>query len=276
MLGRSFSDHVALGYAIAGLAWVLVGDTLANRLFGSDVAAYEAFGLAKGFLFVAVTALALRWLLYRELRRRSEAEQAKEKAVERLETLLEQTVEALSHTVGTRDPYTAGHEERVAALAVVIARRMGLSEDRVEAIRVGALLHDIGKIAIPAEILSKPGRLSIDEFNLVKGHVRAGRDIVEKIDFEPAIHAVVAQHHERLDGSGYPLGLKGDEIVPEARIVAVADVVEAMISHRPYRPGLGREAALAEISAQRGTQLDREAVDACLAVFADGTSPLSG
>lgn len=270
MLGRCFSNTVAATYAVAGAAWILTGSRAADHLFGADIAALGWFEIAKGLVFVAVTALALRILLRRELRRRGEAERAQAKTAERLELLLQETVGALSHTLSQRDPYTAGHQERVAALSIAIARRMGLSEEQVDCIRTGALLHDIGKIAIPAELLSKPGRLTVDEFNLVKGHVACGRDIVGKIAFPPAVHAVVAQHHERLDGSGYPRGLQDGAIALEARIVAVADVVEAMTSHRPYRPGLGIQAAMAEIRAQRGTKLDADAVDACLAVIDAG------
>lgn len=269
MPDRQLSNRVAGAYAAAGTLWILAGSRFADMLFGTDVVAHGSFELLKGLFFVAVTALALRWLLHRELRQRSEAEEARLRANQRLALMLEQAVEALSHTLVQRDPYTAGHQERVAALSVAIARRMGLSEDRVAAIRTGALLHDIGKIGIPAELLSKPGRLTADEFNLVKGHARKGYAIVAKIDFEAAVHAIVGQHHERLDGSGYPDGLRGDAILMEARIVAVADVVEAMTSHRPYRPALGLAAAEREIRALRGRALDADAVDACLAIIAD-------
>lgn len=266
----SLANRVAGAYTVAGTAWILVSGEAVNRVFGTDLATHSLFEIGKGLLFVAVTALALRWLMACELKRRSEADEARVKATDRLVLLLQQSVEALSHTLSQRDPYTAGHQARVSALSVAIAERMGLPADRVEAIRTGALLHDVGKIAIPAEILSKPGRLSPEEFNLVKGHARIGTTIVAKIDFDSAVHAVVGQHHERLDGSGYPQGLRGDAIPLEARIVAVADIVEAMTSHRPYRPALGIAAAEAEIRALRGHKLDAAAVDTCLAVIADG------
>jgi len=269
MPGRSFSNGVSLAYAAAGSAWILAGSGAADHLFGADITALWWFEIAKGLVFVVVTALALKVLLQRELRQRGEAERAQARAAERLELLLQETVGALSHTLSQRDPYTAGHQERVAALSVAIAQRMGLDKDRLDSIRIGALLHDIGKISIPAELLSKPGRLTTDEFALVKGHVASGQAIVGKIAFPPAVHAVVGQHHERLDGSGYPAALAGDAIALEARIVAVADVVEAMISHRPYRPGLGIRAAVEEIRAQRGTTLDAAVVDACLAVVGE-------
>ncbi|WP_448203076.1 HD-GYP domain-containing protein [Azospirillum sp. sgz302134] len=270
MQDRSLANRVSGAYAIAGGLWILLGSEATGKLFGSNIAAQSSFEILKGLFFIATTALALRWLLGREMKRRNEADAERVKATRRLTLLLDQSVEALSHTLSQRDPYTAGHQERVAALSVAIARRMGLAEDRVAAIRTGALLHDVGKIGIPAEILSKPGRLSADEFNLVKSHARIGGTIVGKIDFESAIHAVVSQHHERLDGTGYPQGLRGDAIAVEARIVAVADVVEAMTSHRPYRPALGVEAAEAEIRALRGAKLDAGAVDACLAIIAEG------
>lgn len=270
MSGRSFANSVALAYAAVGVLWILAGTGAADRLFGADIAALSWFEIAKGVVFIGATALALRVLLRRELGRRGEAEQANARATERLEQLLQETVGALAHTLSQRDPYTGGHQERVAALSVAIARRMGLEAERVDSVRTGALLHDIGKISIPAELLSKPGRLTIEEFNLVKSHVGSGQAIVGKIAFPAGVHAVVAQHHERLDGSGYPAGLKGDAIALEARIVAVADVVEAMTSHRPYRPSRGLTAAVEEIRAQRGTRLDATAVDACLALIGEG------
>ncbi|HYH38661.1 MAG TPA: HD-GYP domain-containing protein [Azospirillum sp.] len=269
MAVQSFSTKISVAYAAAGAAWILAGSGAADHLFEADVAGLWWFEIAKGLAFVGVTALALKLLLRRELRRRSATEEAHAHTAERLEVLLQETVGALSHTLSQRDPYTAGHQERVAALSVAIAQRMGLDKERVDSIRIGALLHDIGKISIPAELLSKPGRLTTDEFALVKGHVASGQAIVGKIAFPPAVHAVVGQHHERLDGSGYPAALAGDAIALEARIVAVADVVEAMISHRPYRPGLGIRAAVEEIRAQRGTRLDAAVVDACLAVVGE-------
>src|SRR5450759_1435124 len=160
---------------------------------------------------------------------------------------VEGAVLAMSHVVETRDPYTAGHERRVAELATAIAEDMGMDGEELTALRLGGLIHDIGKIAVPAEILAKPGRLSEVEFNLIKQHPASSFDILEVIDFGRPVAEIVLQHHERLDGSGYPRGLAGADILPAARILAVADVVEAMSSHRPYRAALGMEAALAEI-----------------------------
>ena len=178
-----------------------------------------------------------------------------------------QTVEAISLTVEKRDPYTAGHQHRVAELAVAIGEELGMAKHQLEGLRVGALIHDIGKIAIPSELLARPGMLSDLEFSLIQVHAQAGYDIMKGVSFPWPISEMILQHHERLDGSGYPKGLKGEQILPEAKILAVADSVEAMVTHRPYRPGLGLEAALAEIESQRGSAYDADAVDACLRLF---------
>jgi len=180
---------------------------------------------------------------------------------------LEDTVLAIAATAEMRDPYTAGHERCVAELAAAIAREMGLAEHAVEGLRFGAMIHDLGKIKIPAEILVKPTRLTPIEYELIKGHAQAGYDILKGISFPWPVAQMVRQHHERLDGSGYPDQLKDGAIILEARILAVADVVEAMSSHRPYRPGLGVEKALAEIGRGRGMQYDVQVVDACLRLF---------
>lgn len=181
-----------------------------------------------------------------------------------LRNSLEGTVAAIAATVEMRDPYTAGHERRVARLAVAVAREMGLSEQQIEGIHFGALIHDLGKIQTPAEILSKPGRLNAIQFELIKTHPQVGYDILKDMWFPWPIAQMVLQHHERLDGSGYPAGLKGGEILIESRILTVADVAEAMYSHRPYRPALGIETALAHITEKRGVWYDPGAVDACV------------
>ncbi len=167
----------------------------------------------------------------------------------------------------SRDPYTAGHQRRVAELAKAIASEMGLPAHTVEGIHFGALIHDIGKIQVPSELLSKPTKLSKLEFELIKTHPQAGYEIIKGVEFPWPIALMALQHHERLDGSGYPQGLKGEAIALEARIIAVADVVEAMSSHRPYRPGLGIEAALKEIEDKRGKWFDARAVDCCVRLF---------
>ena len=185
-------------------------------------------------------------------------------------TITEGVIAALVRTIEVRDPYTAGHQRRVGELAAAMALRMELGEERAEGLRVAGLLHDVGMVNIPAEILSRPGRLSPLERELVKAHARAGYEILAAIRFPWRVAEIALQHHERLDGSGYPAGLVGEDILPEARILAVADVVEAMASHRPYRPALGLEAALAEVRGGGGTRYDPAAVAACEGVFAQG------
>jgi putative nucleotidyltransferase with HDIG domain len=177
------------------------------------------------------------------------------------------TIDAISLIVESRDPYTAGHQRRVASLACAIAEELKMSEDRIDKIRMGGLIHDIGKIYIPAEILTKPGRLSKIEFEMMKSHPEVGYKILQQVDFIPAIAQMVHQHHERMDGSGYPLGISGDDILMESMIIAVADIVEAMASHRPYRPSLGIEKALDMIVAERGKLFDPQVVDACVSLF---------
>lgn len=191
----------------------------------------------------------------------------KHKSTEKLLSSMESTINALAMTLEMRDPYTAGHQKRVAELAEAIALEMNCSDEKVKGVRFSALIHDIGKIHVPAEILSKPGKLMEAEFEMIKLHPRAGHDILRKIDFPWPVAEIVHQHHERLDGSGYPRGLKGNNILLQARIIAVADTVEAMSAHRPYRPAKGIEEALEEISTQRGAHYDPDVVDACLKLF---------
>jgi putative nucleotidyltransferase with HDIG domain len=178
-------------------------------------------------------------------------------------------IHVVSQVVGNRDPYTASHQRRVAALAQVIAGEIGLSDWQVTGIYVTGLLHDVGKVCVPSEILSKPGKINASEFNIIRNHCQVGYDILQKIDFPWPVPTVVLQHHERLDGSGYPVGLSGDDIILEARILGVADVVEAMSSHRPYRPALGLDRALEEIKQGSGTRYDSEVVDACLRILGE-------
>jgi PAS domain S-box-containing protein len=198
---------------------------------------------------------------------RQRAEEALAASYEKLGRSLSGTVQALSATVERRDPYTAGHQRRVSQLAPAISQEMGFSQERIEGMKVLGLLHDTGKVAVPAEILSKPGKLLETEFNLIKTHPQEGYEIVKNLEFPWSIAQAVLQHHERLDGSGYPQGLIGPDISPCARILAVADVVEAMASHRPYRPALGVDQALEEISRNRGVLYDPEVVDVCVKLF---------
>ena len=203
----------------------------------------------------------------RNITERKRAEEKIKQTLNNLRRSVEGTVQALTLVVETRDPYTAGHQKRVARLAIAIAGEMGLSEDQAEGIRLAGGIHDLGKISVPADILSKPSRLSEIEYSLIKIHPEAGYNILKDIEFPWPVAQIVLRHHERMDGSGYPGGLKGGDIIPEARIMAVADVVEAIASHRPYRPALGLEKALDEISKNRGILYDPQAVDACLALF---------
>jgi HD-GYP domain-containing protein (c-di-GMP phosphodiesterase class II) len=170
-----------------------------------------------------------------------------------------------------RDPYTSGHQKRVAQLAVAIAGDLGLPKDEIHGIHLAASIHDLGKIRVPAEILSKPGKLTDIEYLLIKAHAQAGYDILKGIEFPWPLANIVLQHHERLDGSGYPQGLKGEKILLGARIIAVADVVEAMASHRPYRAAMGLDLALAEIERGRSTAYDLAVANACLKLFREVT-----
>ena len=191
----------------------------------------------------------------------------KKESVERLRNALEGTVRAIASMVEARDAYTAGHQRQVANLARAIATELGLSNDRIEGLRVAAIIHDIGKVSIPSEILSKPSKLTKTEFNLIKIHSEAGYNILKDIDFPWPVARIVLEHHERINGSGYPRNLRGDDIIIETRILSVADVVEAMASHRPYRASLGIEQALKEIEENKGILYDVAVSDACLKLF---------
>jgi putative nucleotidyltransferase with HDIG domain len=188
-------------------------------------------------------------------------------ANERLNRILNSTVKAMSLAVESRDPYTAGHQQRVANISVAIAKKMGFNDEQVEYLRMAAMIHDIGKISVPAEILCKPTRLSKAEFDIIKEHPLTGYNILKGIDFPYPLAKIIYQHHERIDGSGYPQGLSGDEILMEAKIIAVADVVEAMASHRPYRSALGLDVALDEIIKNKGQIFDPEVVEICCELF---------
>lgn len=212
-------------------------------------------------------ALAVNWKLEEKVNE-LELANAKLRAGEvRTKSLLNAVVETILKMVEYRDPYTTGHEQRVAVLAVAIGRSLGYDDSRLDGLRMGGYLHDVGKIAVPSEILTKPGRLTGIELTMIQAHAQNGFDILSGIDFPWQVAEMARQHHERLDGKGYPRGLVGDEILPEARVLAVADVVEAMVSHRPYRPAVGVAQALAEIELGRGSSYDPAAVDACLRLF---------
>lgn len=197
------------------------------------------------------------------LRLKKEREQAQKAHYE----ILLKTIDAFVLAIEKRDPYTAGHQKRVTKLAVAIAKKLGLNEERIEGLRLGALIHDIGKIYVPGEILNRPGKITKPEFDLIKLHPEIGEEIISGIDFPWDIKKMIIQHHERLDGSGYPNGLMEEAIIIEAKIIAVSDVVEAISSHRPYRPALGIKVALDEIKLGRGKHYDPEIVDFCVELF---------
>jgi len=204
-----------------------------------------------------------------EVAERKRIEEELKQTTERLLNSLEGAVHAIAMIVEIRDPYTAGHQRRVTQLACTIARKMGFSQDRINALHLAGLIHDVGKVHVPAEILANPDGLSEAEFSIIKTHPVVGYKILKAIEFPWPIAQIVYQHHERMDGSGYPLGLSGEDILLEARILAVADVVEAMSSHRPYRPAQGIDRALSEITQKKGVLYDANVVDACLWLFAE-------
>jgi putative nucleotidyltransferase with HDIG domain len=205
--------------------------------------------------------------IFHNISDRKKAELGLQASVEKLRKALAGTIQAMALTVETRDAYTAGHQRRVTNLARSIAQEMGMSENDVDGLRMAGVIHDLGKISVPAEILSKPGKLTHLEFDLIKIHPQTGFDILKNIDFQWPIAQIVLQHHERLDGSGYPHGLWGEDILQEAKILAVSDVVEAMSSHRPYRATLGIDMALEEITTNKNILYDADIVDTAVDLF---------
>jgi len=205
--------------------------------------------------------------LTRNITDRKQAEERLKETLDRLRKAFGTTIQVMVSAVEMRDPYTSGHQKKSADIARAIAMEMGLPQDKVDGIRMAGIIHDIGKLSIPTEILSKPTKLTEIEFSLIKEHARSGYEMLKDVESPWPLAEIVYQHHERMNGSGYPRNLKGDEIFMESRILAVADVVEAMASHRPYRPTLGIEAALEEIEKNRGILYDATVADACLKLF---------
>lgn len=241
----------------AGLGALIIAST------PGEISRVQEFGLLEEL--AGDLAFGIETLRLREHNARLEAERAAQLTRERDQFAA--TVTAIAAMVEMRDPYTAGHQQRVRRLAERLAEKVGLSSNRIEGLTFAAAIHDIGKIGVPAEILSKPGRLSKIEYELIKIHPAAGARILESIRFPWPVADIIRQHHERIDGSGYPLGIDGDAILAEARILAVADVIEAMATHRPYRPALPLETILHHLVQQRGKTLDHEVVDAALAMI---------
>jgi PAS domain S-box-containing protein len=206
-------------------------------------------------------------VVIRDITKKLEAEAKTLESLEKLRMAMGGIIQAMAYTVEKRDPYTAGHQRRVADLARAIATEMDLDPDRVDGIRLAGVVHDVGKIAIPSEILSKPGRLTELEYNLVKKHPEVGYDILKNIDFPWPIAEIVLQHHERMDGSGYPRGITGDQLLLESKILAIADVIEAMASHRPYRAAIGIDKAMEELTADKGKLFDPDIATVCLDLF---------
>jgi PAS domain S-box-containing protein len=229
------------------------------------------------FIQIGLTAKIITWddglpatiVLATDITEQKHAEEQIAAYVKQLESAMRGTLQAVSNMVEMRDPYTAGHERRVGLIASAIAREMGWSEDRCNNLEMLGLVHDIGKIAIPSEILTKPSRLTPLEREMMQGHVQAGYDILKDVPFPTPVAEIIRQHHERMDGSGYPQGLQGDAILPEARVLAVADVLESMASHRPYRPAVGLDAALTEVANNRGRLYAEEVVDAAFRLIHD-------
>ena len=216
-------------------------------------------------IFSAQAAIAIEnALLYKKLKR---SEESLKESFENLNKVFATTVNAMSLAIEARDPYTAGHQRRVADLASVIAFELKLPPEMIDGIRIAGIIHDIGKISVPAELLTRPGKLTKIEFSLIKKHPESGYEILQPIAFPWPIAQIVYQHHERLNGSGYPLGLTEKDLLIESKIISVADVVEAMASHRPYRASLGIDKALEEISLNSGILYDRKIVDVCLKLF---------
>jgi PAS domain S-box-containing protein len=255
----------------------MVGERYLRRIKGDGSIpryAFRLIGNDGSIKWVEIDAVLVTWQgkpatlnFLSDITERKKTEKKLEETLSGLRNALGGIIQVLSVTIEKRDPYTAGHQTRVADLTRAIAQEMGLPPERVEGLRLAGTIHDIGKVSIPAEILSKPGRLTKLEFDMIKSHPQVGHDILRDVDFTWPLAEMVLQHHERMDGSGYPRGLKGEDILLEARILAVADVVEAMASHRPYRSTLGIAAALEEIEKNRGILYDSDVVSACLRLF---------
>jgi len=263
-----FLTVVALVLVIGAAAKTLFTDRARRRLFETSEQLSESYNTVEQQVRERTTELQVtNTQLTDEITDRKQAEEKLKDTLESLGKAVGTTIQVMVSAVEARDPYTSGHQIRSADLARAIAMEMGLPQDKIEGIRMAGSIHDIGKLSIPAEILSKPTKLSELEFSLIKEHAQQGYEMLKNVESPWPLAEIVYQHHERMDGSGYPRNLKGEEICMVARILAVADVVEAMASHRPYRPSLGIDAALNEIEKNRGTLYDKAVVDTCLRLF---------
>jgi PAS domain S-box-containing protein len=255
----------------------MVVDHHIKRLKGEEVPPVYSFRVISqdgNVIWCEINAAVIQWKgkpatlnFLNNITERRKAEAELQQTLDSLKKAVGATIQVMVSAVEARDPYTAGHQIRSADLACAIATEMELSQDKIDGLHMAGSIHDIGKLSIPAEILSKPTKLTNIEFSLIKEHSLSGYEMLKDVESPWPLAQIVYQHHERMDGSGYPRNLKGDEILMEARIMAVADVVEAMASHRPYRPGLGMDVALAEIEKNKGTHYDNTVVDACLRLF---------
>ena len=247
---------------------VIIITGLVNNFAYEEIIAQGASDFIEKPIRLAEIVARLKRVLFERQSREKLKQTAKELRSngERFQKAMEGSVQAIALAVEMRDPYTSGHQNRVADLASAIARVMGLSEDRIYGLQMASVIHDLGKLTIPGEILCKPGRLSGPEYAMIQTHVQSGYDILKKIDFPWPLADIVIQHHERLDGSGYPHGLSGDQILLEARILSVADVFETIGSHRPYRPALGMKKAMGELTENSGRLYDPDVVEACLSL----------
>lgn len=256
---RAFNEVYRTGEPFKDLQWQIKGkDGTKKYIEGFISLIRDVSGNPAGFRGIT-----------RDITEKKVAEKKLQKTLESLRKAVGTTIQVLITVLEARDPYTAGHQSRAADLARAIATEMGLNDDIIEGIRMAATIHDIGKVSVPAELLSKPTKLTNLEFSIIKGHSQSGYDMLKNVDSPWPLADIVLQHHERMDGTGYPQKLKGEDIILEARILAVADVVEAIGSHRPYRPSLGIEVALEEIEKNKGTLYDEAVVDACLRLFRD-------
>jgi len=254
---QAYNTVYTTGKPIKELVWKITTKDGAKRYIEGFISLLkDSSGRPIGFRGIA-----------RDVTERKEAEDKLQQTLESLKKAVGTTIQVLVSALESRDPYTAGHQSRSADLACAIAAEMGLDQDKIQGLHMAGVIHDIGKLSIPAEILSKPTRLTNLEYSLIKNHPQSGYDMLKDVESPWPLAEIVHQHHERINGTGYPRNLKNGDILMEARIMAVADVVEAMASHRPYRASLGIEEALTEIEKNRGILYDEVVVDACLKLF---------